>query len=275
MRYLKYFSILIFSMLVLTSCFEEGPNLEENALGSNVAGFANSSENLAGIADNSSEYTFNIKVKVTGPTSMDLTEDVVLTFGASAASTAIEGTHFRLDNPTVTLTKANNYLGEISVTMLTLGIEAPLAVTPVLVLEATQVSGPANVVPSGKTVACNLSYACFSNLSGVYAVTVLRDGGEINPYSSDVTITETGIGEYRTNKVGHWDDIGGTPGYTFYDVCDVLTVPGQNLVELYSNWVHGDESEIGSHDPETGILHTVYKITSSWESEYDNTYVPL
>jgi hypothetical protein len=158
--------------------------------------------------------------------------------------------------------------------MLTVGIEAPLDVSPVLVLEATAATGADNVAPSGKTCPVTLNYACFSNLSGDYTVTVLRDGGAITPYS-DVSIAETGIGEYRTSKVGHWNDLGvGTPGYTFYDVCDVLTVPGQNLVDYYSNWVHGDESEDGSHDPETGILHIVYKITSTWESEYDNTYVP-
>lgn len=142
-------------------------------------------------------------------------------------------------------------------------------------LEATQASGADNVVPSGKTVACTLNYACFSDLGGNYTVTVLRDGAAITPYSA-VSIAETGIGEYRTSEVGHWPqaDLGNTPGYTFYDVCDVLSVPGQNLVNNYSNWVHGDESPIGSHDPETGILHTVYKITSTWESEYDNTYVP-
>jgi hypothetical protein len=87
--------------------------------------------------------------------------------------------------------------------------------------------------------------------------------------------TETDAGEYRTGEVGHW--IGGlgvgTPGYTFYDVCNVITVPGQNLVDYYGNWVQG--VELGSVDPATGVISIVYSITSSgWSSNYNCTYTP-
>jgi hypothetical protein len=272
MRYLKYFSILIFSMLLLNSCFEESDKgIDLNDKGNNVAAFTNAKENLAAIADGN-EYIFNVKVKVHGPTSMDLTGDVTMTIAAHESSSAIEGTHYRLDTPTVTLTKANNYLGTVAVTMITDGIDAPLASSPVLVIEAIATTGD-GVVPAGKLVEATLNYACYSNLGGGYTVTVLRDGGPITPYSA-VTIAETGIGEYRTSEVGHWpqSSLGGTPGYTFYDVCGVLSIPGQNLVDLYSNWVEGTQN--GSADPETGELHLVYKISSTWESEYDCTYVP-
>jgi hypothetical protein len=101
---------------------------------------------------------------------------------------------------------------------------------------------------------------------------MVRDGGA--PVTWTETITKTGIGEYRTQRVGHWADLGvGTPGFTFTDVCSVLTVPGQSLVEYYSNWVEG--TEYGSADPETGVLRIVYSISSSaWSSVYDCTYVP-
>jgi hypothetical protein len=100
-----------------------------------------------------------------------------------------------------------------------------------------------------------------------------RDGGA--PVTWTETITKTGIGQYRTQRVGHWADLGvGTPGFTFTDVCGVLSVPGQNLVDYYSNWVEG--TEFGSADPETGVLHIVYSISSSaWTSIYDCTYVPV
>jgi hypothetical protein len=137
----------------------------------------------------------------------------------------------------------------------------------------TDATGDASVTGTGKPVKIVFSYACFSDLSGDYNVTTLRDGAPITPYSS-TTITETGVGEYRTTKVGHWDDLGvGTPGFTFYDVCDVLTVPTQDLVEYYSNVVHGDESPDGEVK-EDGTLVITYKITSSWESEYESTYTP-
>ena len=58
---------------------------------------------------------------------MDLTSDIVVTFDVDPTSTALKGTHVRLDQPTVTLKNADNYLGFLPVTILTEGIVAPLA----------------------------------------------------------------------------------------------------------------------------------------------------
>lgn len=262
-------------MFLLSSCFEDTFDLSQNAAGNNVAGFANASEILAGVADNVSEYTFDLKVKLTGPTVMDLTSDVTVTFGASDASTAIEGTHFRLDNPTITLSAANNYLGYLTVTMLTVGIEAPLDESPMLVLEATQATGAENVVPSGKTVSCTMNYACFSNLSGNYAENLIWTNydGSIDTYDRAVTITETGVGEYRTSHVGGWGILGvGTEGFTFYDVCDVLSIPAQNLVDYYANMVTGEEP--GSVEAD-GSLLMKYSVCYAGNCRYaDATYTP-
>jgi hypothetical protein len=281
MRKLSYLFIVVFSMTMLTSCWEDTADYELNDDGFNVVGFANASENLAVIPDGN-EYPFQIKIKAIGPTVMELTEDITVTFSAADGSTAIEGTHYRIDDASVTLTKANNYLGKVNITMLTAGIEPPLASAPVLLM-VTDATGSASVTGTGKPVKVVFSYACFSNLAGTYDVSVLRDGGPIAPYNTNGmgmidVITETGVGEYRTSQVGHWDwatTLGGAgrAGYTFYDVCGVLTVPTQDLIEYYSNVVHGDESPDGEVKAD-GTLVITYKITSSWESEYEATYTP-
>ncbi|MCF8345833.1 MAG: hypothetical protein K9G38_01370 [Bacteroidales bacterium] len=273
MRKFKYLTLMILSVFLLNSCFEES-EFDLNADGYNVAGFEATTQNVAKVADGE-EYPIEVKMKVKGPTSMDLTGSVTATVAAHDSSTAIEGTHYRIDEPEITLSADNDFLGLFTFTLLTAGIETPLKKSPVLILEVTDATGNEMVVNSGKLIKITLNYACFSDLAGNYSVTVLRDGGAITPYNSTV-VTETGVGEYRTSEVGHWpaSSLGGTPGFTFYDVCDVITIPGQNLVDLYSNWVNQDGLLPGSHDPETGIIEVSYKITSTWESVYDWTMVP-
>lgn len=273
MKKLKYLLIFILSLGIFNSCLiDDETDLDLNADGYNLIGFEDASMTVAGITDGS-EYTFKLEVKLIGPTSMGVTNDITLTFGAHKSSTAIEGTHFRIDNSTVTLAASDNHLALVEFTMLTDGLVAPLDEVPVLVLEVVSASGDPTVVINGKTMTVSLSYACFSNLAGTYNATMIRDGG--TPVNYVDKITETGVGEYRTTEVGHW--IGGlgvgTPGFTFYDVCNVITVPGQDLVDYYGNLVEG--TQLGSVDPGTGIIHIVYSISSSgWSSVYDCTYVP-
>jgi len=279
MKKLKYLVIFILSIGIFNSCLDDDDmNLDLNDDGYNLAGFEGASTTVAGITDGS-EYTFELKVKLVGPTSMDVTNDITLTIGAHESSTAIEGTHFRIDNPTVTLAASNNHLAHVEFTMLTEGLVAPLDEVPVLVLEAVSATGDPTVVNNGKTITVNLNYACFSNLAGTYDATMIKtdyDGSQSVIYFTDV-ITETGVGTYRTTEVGHW--IGGlgvgTPGFTFTDVCGQLSIPGQYLVDYYGNWVEG--TEYGSVDPVTGDLHMVYGICYPQGSDncrfYDVTYV--
>lgn len=266
MKKLNYIIIFILSLGMFNSCLDDDDmNLDLNDDGYNLAGFEGACTTVAGITDGS-EYTFELKVKLVGPTSMNVTNDITLTIGAHESSTAIEGTHFRIDNPTVTLEASNNHLGHVEFTMLTKGLVAPLDEVPVLVLEAVNATGDPTVVNNGKTMTVSLNYACFSNLEGTYDVTMVRThyDGSVKTYTWTEYITETGVGEYRTSEVGHW--IGGlgvgTPGFTFYDVCNVITIPGQNLVEYYSNWVEG--TDFGSVDPATGNLHMEYSICADY-----------
>lgn len=273
MKKLKYILIFILSLGIFNSCLiDNDTDLDQNAAGYNLAGFVSGSATVAGISDGS-EYTFEVDLKLVGPTERDVASDITLTIGAHESSTAIAGTHFRIDDPTVVLVADDNHLAKFEFTMLTLGIAAPLDTAPHLFLEIVEATGDPTVVNNGKLLDITLSYQCFSNLAGSYDCTMIRDGGATYNYVD--VITETGVGAYRTSEVGHW--IGGlgvgTPGYTFLDECNKLTIPGQMLVDYYSNWVEG--TKVGAAYPETtGIIETEYSITSSWASTYANTYVP-
>lgn len=276
MKKLKYILIFILSLGIFNSCLvdNEDDSISQNDQGYNLAGFNLATTTVAGIADGN-EYDFLVDLKLIGPTEMDVTNDITLTIGAAASSTAIEGTHFRIDNPTIVLEAAKNHLAKFEFTMLTDGIFAPLAEAPILALEVVSATGDATVTNNGKPINITLSYQCFSDLAGSYNTHMVRSTGAEYDYVDN--ITSTGVGEYRTSEVGHW--IGGlgvgTPGYTFLDECNKITIPGQNLVDYYSNWVEG--TKVGEAFPATtGIITTEYSITSSgWQSTYANTYTPV
>jgi hypothetical protein len=140
----------------------------------------------------------------------------------------------------------------------------------------SQTSGGGNVIANGKTVAINLLYLCNSQLQDTYDVTVeyYRFGTLQSTQSYTETIARTGEGQYRTTRVGHWAaaDLGGTPGFTFVDVCNEVTIPEQNLVDLYSNLVEGKAGK-STYDPETGIITMEYTICAADCREYKSIYV--
>ncbi len=278
MKTLKNILILIISIGMFNSClFEEDNTLELNGKGPNLGGFDQVRTTVSAIADGK-EAKFDLKVKVFGPTSMDLKNDVTLTIAADPSSTAVAGKHYRIDNPKVTLSPGQNMLGFFKLTMLTAGIKTPLAASPVLVLKVSQVSGDPMVVNSGKPISVTMNYACPSFLEGNYDVTTEYTAydGTVSILKWSERITNTGIGQYRTERVGHWTaaTLGGTPGYTFTDVCGKLSVAGQNLVELYSNWVEG--TAFGKVDEATGNLTIEYSICVDNGARcryYKSTYV--
>lgn len=278
MKTLKYILILVLSLGALNSCLvDQTTRYDANDDGPNLAGFADT-RTAFGFVANGDEYVFTVRMKLIGPTSMDVTDDVVVTIDSDPTSTAVKGVHFRLDQPSITLKKADNYLGLIPITILTEGIIAPLAKAPILVLKVVSATGAENVLNNGKKIEITLNYGCFSNLAGTYNAHLIRT----NPDNSTVVynyvdvITQTGVGEYRTTEVAHY--IGGlgvgTPGYTFVDVCNVVTVPNQYLLDYYSNEVFGHLP--GSVDPATGVIKTFYTVTfAAGNRTYETTYTPI
>ena len=276
MRKLKYLFMVIISVTMFTSCFDDATDLDLNDKGLNVVGFESASQNFAAIADGS-EYLFTLQIKLAGPTSLDVDGDLTVTFAEAEGTTATEGTHYRIEDASVTLSKSNNYLGEVDITMITDGIVTPLAELPMLYL-VTNVTGHDNVVGTGKPIEITLSYACPSNLAGTYDVETIYTAydGTVSTLTWTEDITETGVGEYRTGLVGHWSAaaLGHTPGYTFYDLCDVITIPEQYLADYWANIVAGELDPHGEVK-EDGTIITNYSICYGGNCRhYVSTYTP-
>lgn len=280
MKKIKYISLLLIGFLIVSSCEKERiSDLVadiENTM--NLVAFEDASGAMTQIADGV-EYSMTLKVKLVGPTTADVEDDLLVSIGVDTASTAIEGTHFRIETSEVTLSKDNNYLALVEFTMLTEGIETPLDVSPVVLLKVSDVSGSSDVIVSSKPMALTLNYACPSELAGTYTYVILANDSDLGDrYGTGgvMTVTETGVGTYRTSEVGHWAAavLGNTPGFTFYDVCGVITVPDQDLVNFY------DGNPVGGVEPgsvsEEGVINIVYKIGfgEGVENIYDLTLTP-
>jgi len=282
MKTLKYIFLLVFVAGTFNACFDDEALYELNDDGPTLVGFRDGSTSLGAVADGN-EYSYTVPIKVFGPGLRDVKSTITATVVVDESSTAIEGTHFRLDNPTVTLDPNNNLLGIFPITVLTEGIEAPLDEAPVAVLRFESVSGAAGVLASGKTIAITLNYGCFSNLAGTYSLVVTRYDytGTVTTYPAiEDEIEATGIGEYHTSSVGHYIPGGagylgvGYEGFWFTDVCNVLTVPLQNLADYYSNEVSG--TALGSVDRETGVITLYYQITfAAGIRTYESVYTPV
>ena len=269
MRQFKYILLFILSMSLFNSCLiDDTTKADLNDQGYNLAGFDLTRTSIAAVSDGK-EYKHLLKVKVVGPTKMDLKNDITITIGADATSTAIEGTHFKLENPTVVLKASDNYLGYVEVTMITKDIVTPLAKAPILQLKVISATGDPKVMNSGKLIEVTMNYACYSNLAGIYNVhTVITRAvsGAVSTYDWTEEIKTDGVGAYRTTIVaydGYVNPVAppGRDGFTFIDACDVLSVPNQKLAEAYSNIVVG--TAFGSHDKATGKLHIEYSVSTA------------
>ncbi|NNL15497.1 MAG: hypothetical protein HKO81_02515 [Flavobacteriaceae bacterium] len=275
MKKFNYLFTVLIVTLLFTSCLvdDEAPQ-DGNDQGPLVAGFSDGSATIAGIT-NDDEYTFDLRVQVKGPSIAEMQGDVALTIGVDASSTAVEGFNFRLDQTSITLTRANNYLGTLPITLLTEGITAPVDVDPVIYLKATSASGD-NVVANGSLIRVDIAYLCNSDLAGTYFLTTVRDNGP-DAIFPDEEITEVDLGYYKTESIYRWavGSIAPDQGFNFFDVCNVITVPDQDLAQgFYSNDVY--QTLPGSVDPDTGVLIINYAVSfGSGDVTCTGTYVPL
>lgn len=275
--------LFILSLGLLNSCVDDEANYDLNDDGTNLAGFALTSTTVSGIADGT-EYQFDMKVRVTGPTKDNLKNDITVTVevdeDAMAAAAladatltpAIEGTHYRIDNPTVVLKAADNYLGLLTVTMTTEGIETPLAKNPALILKVVSATGEATVINNGKPLKINMNFACFSEFQGTYDVVCSSSAGVVK--TREETIIKIDVEKYMTNWIGTWAAPLSDHGVVFENSCNVLTVPFEDLLAgVYGNDVFGHKA--GDADPITGVLTIYYTIKfDAGDVEYKAVYTP-
>ena len=261
MKTIKKLLFLFLAATFVMSCVEDDTTYELNGEGPNLAGFANSSQTLAGIASGDS-YTRKVVMKLIGPTVEAFQGDVSVSVARDESSTAIEGTHFSFPSNSLVLKRDNNYIGELPITLLTDGIVAPLDVAPVLYLKVTGADGE-NVVGNGKKIKITLNYLCNSELAGTYNAVMKYTAydGSVSTITYVDTWTELSSGTYRTSRVGHWTaaTLGYNPGFTVEDVCGKIIINGQNLVDAYGNWVD-DLGNHGVYDPATNTITIRYSI---------------
>ncbi len=277
MKTIKYILIFALSFATVTSCLvEDTEPSAQNDQGPNLASFATKSISVSAVADGN-EYESLIKMEVKGPTFKALNEDVLVTVEADPSSTAIEGTHYKFESKTITLSASNNYLGLLPITMLTEGIEAPLAEAPVLKLKITNASTGENVVANGSSMTVNFNYLCDSNLAGEYDLYVTRSNGADIHFPNE-TIYEVSAGYYKTTSTYRWavGSIADDHGLNFFDVCGDLTVPLQDgLQGSISNDVYQTPGiDAGTIDPVTGVITLYYTVTFAVPADVVAVFTP-
>lgn len=268
MRKLKYLLILVLSIGLFNSCLvDDETNYGDNDTGKNLVTFELGKTLVSAIADGS-EYTFPMKIKLVGPTYRDIKSDITVTVSVDPSSTAIDGTHFRIDQPTIVLKASNNYLGLIDVTMVTDGIVTPLPKNPILILKVQSATGDPNVTNTAKPLEIEMNFACYTEFQGTYSLTVTSSTGAVVTRTEN--IVKTGTEQYLTSSVGTWNPPLGTYGFPFNNACNVLTVPLHDLANIYSNdvWSH----KPGEANPDTGVLTIYYTI---WFAAGDRTYTAV
>lgn len=275
MKKLKYILLLISTMGLFNSCENyDTDDVYQIKDGPNIAAFESTKINFVALA-NGDEYDKQIEVKITGPTSVNLSSDIIVTVEAASNSTAISGTHYTIAEPTVTLKKSNNYLGVINVRMLSEGNSPPMEgkpgfedyVAPVLYVDIATASGETSVVPTGKTASITLNYTPPNPYAGDYDVELTyhhpNEGTyPDNVYGDDPRILVKTLTAITGTKCETGFGVWGNDG----EIC-WITINSDNTIAFVVNdtWnydvklgIPEDPSLVSRFDPETRVIYLYY-----------------
>ncbi|HET8839806.1 MAG TPA: hypothetical protein VFM82_12525 [Flavobacteriaceae bacterium] len=238
MKNISKFLVLLFVSLSMVGCLVDDEAVSDSyGDGPNFVGF-DAPAATASLPATGDITIYNVKIKASGPTYMDMTAPITVNVAVdAAASTAVEGVNYLpLETTSVTLTAENNYQALLPVRIVTAGINPPLDESPVLVLDIEGISGGSDVVVSGITesVSVKIDYLCFSDLSGVYIIN----------YSSGPmphTVTEISPGLYQCDFFPAWPT-DPTTAFTFSDVCGQLTMIDWGYSNVITGTGHVEES---------------------------------
>ena len=245
MKKIKYILMFIFSSALLTSCIDNETGLELNDKGLNVVTFDRIVDHLTGVAETGgAAYSFLKKIKLVGPGISELTSDIVVNVEVAEGTTA-DGTMYRINNLPLTLTASNNYLGQISITLTTLGNEPPLEgdpgydsyVAPKLNLKLVA-TGDAKVVGSGKIGQFTLNFTPPNPWAGDYEADIQyrRPGdGATGVYPNNLN-GNSGI--YNKTLVGLTANRLEVSSYAVFEYgSEVLSWVTINKDNLYIKWI--------------------------------------
>lgn len=176
---LKFLIIAVLAISVSSCDALLDEEVTDYGTGPNFVGFSAATLTI-NAETNGEEFSRMVPLRIIGPTVTSLNDEVVVTVSVDPSSTAIEGVHYRLDSNTVTLRPSESdtdvFAGGLPITILTEGLEAPLATAPILVLNITSAESNDNIVINDKTkrARVTLSYACpfdTANYEGTWIAT--------------------------------------------------------------------------------------------------------
>ncbi|MDA3892367.1 MAG: hypothetical protein PF517_11950 [Salinivirgaceae bacterium] len=288
MKNITYILLLILGVTFLNSCSKDDRGVDQIEGSNNLAVFNDYTFGLKALADGS-EYEYQFEVKVTGPSMKNLTSDITITLASNEASTASEGQHYRLPEKTITLTKSNNYLGLVDITVLTAGNTPPIEGTaafdaysnPVLLLDIVSAEGDASVISTGKAANISLNITAPNPFEGIYDVEMRyfhpTASGSHPSMGSDFD-SDDPYGGIRISQK-EWVAVTGTKcelGFAVWgdtDLCwikvngnDVLENGGYGIsFEVDDTWEYDvklgnpfDASQVSYYDPETRVISMYY-----------------
>lgn len=295
MKKLKFILIFILSIGFFNSCLvDDTADIDLNGESVNLVTFNRITMNITGLADDS-EYDFDLPIKIVGPTISELTNDITVTVGAVATSTAVDGVHYRIDNPTIVLTKANNYLGYLTVTMITLGNTPPMDgtpefddyVAPVLDLEFISVTGESNVLGSGKGGNITVNFTPPNPYAGDYDAYLQywhpTAGGDYPPVAGGTPFVEETNSKTLEAITGRKCETGFATWYTT-DLC-WITCNVDNSISFVvdDTWPYDvslgdpyDPTHVSYFDPADRTIHLYYTYVGSGGSRiFWEIFTPL
>lgn len=277
MKNIKKLCILFVLPLLCVSCLVD--DTTETGLENNpyIVGFNDSVAAESYFADEGVVLA-NYKINILGGTGGAVpTQDITISYVIDAAnSTATEGVEFDFVTNTGTVViPAGSTFTDFPLNINTGGFD-PAAPT-ILRVTLTATADDGSVVSSIHDTLDVTFVGCQADLDE-YTYTVvstrLTDNLTVNNGSVE-SITMTSVNNFRSGTVGQYGPgtstgpIGGENGYDFFVICGEVTIPSQNLVNLYSNQVFG----AGSVDAATGTMTNIFTITfAAGNRQYRSVY---
>ncbi len=285
MKKLKYILLILLSCSVLSACFDNDDNFIDQVKNSpNIVEFDSYNINLVGIA-NGSTYDKELYVKMSGPSTGSLSGDITVSLVADPSSTAVEGVHYTLNTPTLTLKKSNNYLGIISITMLSEGNSPPLEgtpefdkyVAPFVILNMINATGESNVVATGKQADIVLNFIAPNPYAGDYDAEIMYfhpTAGGSHPSDPDFNPNDPFISEVNEKTLSPITGRKCETGFAIWGDTDIcwITINSDNSISFVvdDTWPYDvtlgnpyDPSQVSHYDPDTGIIYLYYNYEGS------------
>lgn len=288
MKNITYILLLVIGVVFLSSCSKDDRDVDNIEGTKNLAVFQDYDFGLKALADGS-EYDYQFVVRVTGPSMDNMNSDITITLAANDASTADEGQHYRLPEKSITLTKSNNYIALVDITVLTEGNTPPIEGTaefeaysnPVLYLDIASADGNASVIATGKSAEISLNITAPNPFEGIYDVEMRyfhpTAGGSHPSMGADFDPDDPYGGVRFSQK--EWVAVTGTKcelGFAVWpetDLCwikvngsDVLENGGYGVsFEVADTWNFDvklgnpfDASQVSHYDPVTRMVYMYY-----------------